>query len=360
MQRVLIHPAEYDSCREAVEEAFRLFPLELEGRKVMIKPNVLRQSNAEEGIVTHPALLEAVVERVETMNPAQIIVGDNTGIFSYGANEASFRQTGLLEASRGHYRNIGNEAAEVPFRDDYASRVSVSKAIMEADVFISLPKFKTHGLTVVTGAVKNSYGILMGAQKAMLHRKAGGPERFHEIVADVFKLRPPDLVIMDAVVGMEGNGPASPDLRHIGRILASDNAVALDAVVCRMMGLEPAKLRYLQRAKELGLGDFEADRIEIIGEPTVIPDFKIPPLGGEAILGNPAIQDMMHSRTLLRPKVDPELCTLCGTCVEQCPVSALSMDGGCPEGDPEVCITCFCCQEVCPEKAITLREPTGG
>ena len=83
MHRVMIHPASYDSCRSAVERAFDLYPQEIANKKVVIKPNVLRMSTAEEHIVTHPALLQAVVEKVEQMSPAEIVVGDNPGIFSF-------------------------------------------------------------------------------------------------------------------------------------------------------------------------------------------------------------------------------------------------------------------------------------
>jgi len=356
MSKVMIHPASYQNLRQAVERAFDLFPMELNGKRVLIKPNVLRASEAKEGIVTHPAVLRAVVEKVESMTPASIVVGDNPGLFSYGANEASFQQTGLMEAAKGYYRNIGNDPVKVSFNPDFMPTVSVSRAVLEADIIISLPKFKTHGLTVVTGAIKNSYGILPGAQKAKLHKAAGNPERFHELVVEVFRLRPPDLFIVDAVVGMEGNGPASSDLREIGLILASDHAVALDAVIARMMGCDPGRLRFLQKAREMGLGDYELSSIEVDGELKELPGFKLPPLGGEAIMNNPAVQEMLHQRTVLRPQADPELCTGCGTCVDQCAVSALSMGpDNLPIVDADTCITCFCCQEMCPEKAITLK-----
>jgi uncharacterized protein (DUF362 family)/Pyruvate/2-oxoacid:ferredoxin oxidoreductase delta subunit len=355
MPKVMIHPATYENVHQAVERVFEIFPLTLEGKKVLIKPNLLRLSEAAEGIVTNPAVLRAVVEKVETMAPSSIVVGDNPGMFSYGANEECFRKTGLMEAAKGHYRNIGNDSEKVDFNPDFMPRVGVSRAALEADVMISLPKFKTHGLTVVTGAIKNSYGLLPGAQKARLHKAAGSPERFHEMLVDVFRLRVPDLFVVDAVVGMEGNGPACSDLRHIGLIIASDNAVALDAVIATMMGCEPGRLRFLQRAKEVGLGDYDLSRIDIIGELKRLPDFKLPPLGGEAIAQNEAVREFIQSRILLRPQADPELCTSCGTCVEQCPVSALSMPDRLPQVDAEICITCFCCQEICPEKAITLR-----
>jgi ferredoxin len=195
---------------------------------------------------------------------------------------------------------------------------------------------------------------LPGAQKAKLHRAAGSPPRFHELVVDVFRLRVPDFFLMDAVVGMEGNGPASPDLRNIGLILASDNAVALDAVMATMMGLDPGRLRFLQKAKEAGLGDYDLSKIEILGKLQPLPDFKVPPLGGEAIMQNETIQTMIHQKALVRPQANPEWCTGCGTCVEQCPVAALSMSDDLPQVDADLCISCFCCQEICPEKAITL------
>jgi len=355
MPKVMIHSAEYDNVRQAVDRAFELFPVEVTGRKVLIKPNVLRLSEAKEGIVTNPAVLRSVVEKVEGMGPASLVVGDNPGIFSYGANEESFKKTGLMEAAKGYYQNIGNDSEKVDFNPEYMPMVSISRAVLDADIIISLPKFKTHGLTVMTGAIKNSYGLLPGAQKAQLHKAAGSPERFHEVVVEVFRLRVPDLFIVDAVVGMEGNGPASPDLLDIGLIMASDDAMAMDTVIATMMGLEPGRLRFLQKAKALGLGDYDLDKIEIIGELKILPQFKLPPLGGEIISENKAIQQMMDSRTLLLPQADPELCTACGTCVDQCPVSALSMNGDTPLVDADICITCFCCQEICPEKAITLR-----
>ncbi|MDA3788324.1 MAG: DUF362 domain-containing protein [Desulfobacula sp.] len=354
MHHVMIHPATYETCRKAVEKSFELFPIEITGKKVVIKPNVLRLSEAREHVVTHPAVLKAVVEKVESLSPEQIIVGDNPGMFNYGDNENSFEKTGLMEAAKGYYRNLGNSPVPVVFNPEFIPKVGVSKEILEADVVISLPKFKTHGLTVMTGAIKNSYGFLPGAQKANLHRIAGTPERFHEVIVEVFRLRVPDLFIMDAVVGMEGNGPASPDLREIGLVLASDNAVALDGTVARMMGLDPGALKFLRKARDMGLGKFDADQVRIDGELKVIPGFKLPPLGGEAIAGNTQIQEFMEARLKVRPKADPERCTACGACVDQCPVSALSMTDTVPVVDETLCITCFCCQEICPEKAISL------
>jgi len=353
--RVLIQRASYESCTEAIEKVFEIFPLEVRGKKVLVKPNALRKSSPREGIVTHPSVVRAVVQKLESLGPSQIVVGDNPGLFSYGDNEETFKETGLMEASRGHYLNIGNQAVEVSFNPAFTQKVTVSRAVIEADIVISLPKFKTHGLTIITGAIKNSYGFLPGAQKAKLHLLAGSPQRFHQLIVDVFSLRVPDLIIVDAVIGMEGNGPASKDLREIGCILASDNAVAVDATISRMMGLEPDILPFLKRAAEKGLGSYASDSIEIIGKLRSIENFKLPDLAGAAIARNPEIAHLMKEKSKMRPQADPALCVGCGTCVEHCPAGALSLVQGLPSVERDSCIVCFCCQEICPEKAMTLK-----
>jgi ferredoxin len=106
--------------------------------------------------------------------------------------------------------------------------------------------------------------------------------------------------------------------------------------------------------KQRGLGDYDDSAIEIVGDLSPVPNFKVPPQvekAGELTTGE---GEFFLDRIRLRPKADETLCTGCGTCIEQCPVSALSMRDNVPEVDPERCIACFCCQEICPETAIKL------
>ena len=110
MSKVMIHPATYESVRPVVDRAFELFPLKLYGKTVLIKPNVLRASEASEGIVTHPAVLRAVVDKVETMEP--VVVGENPGLFSYGANEESFKNRACWK----HLRAITKTSATIRSR----------------------------------------------------------------------------------------------------------------------------------------------------------------------------------------------------------------------------------------------------
>jgi uncharacterized protein (DUF362 family) len=355
MHRVMVHPAGYDDCQQAIERAFELFSVDVRGKRVFVKPNALRAAEPQQGIATHPAVVHAIVKKLEELKPAAIIVGDNPGAMGYGDNEKVFRKCGLKEAAGKYYRNISSDAVEMDFVPEFLERVSVSRDVLEADIVISVPKFKTHGLTVITGAIKNSYGIIPGALKARLHSKAWNALLFNRLIVDVFSLRVPDFFIVDAVVGMEGNGPASPDLRDIGMILASDNGVALDATIARMMGVVPQSLPFLETARKRGLGDYLEDSIEIVGDMVIIPDFKVPPAITESTETPSGIREFFLGRIHLRPEANRELCTACETCIDQCPVSALTMKDDLPVVDPETCITCFCCQEICPEMAISLR-----
>jgi uncharacterized protein (DUF362 family)/NAD-dependent dihydropyrimidine dehydrogenase PreA subunit len=355
MTKVMIHPADYDHCRQAVDQAFAIFPVSVHNKKILVKPNALRAAAPEACITTHPAVVRAVVNKLEELGAAGIVVGDNPGMISYGANEKTFKMTGLGEASKGYYQNIGTEAVTVGFNPKYRDQISISRAVMDADVVISIPKFKTHSLTILSAAIKNCYGYIPGALKAALHRLAGNAVRFSEVLVDVFSLRVPDLFIVDAVRGMEGDGPASPDLKDIGLILASDNAVALDAVVARLMGAEPEGIPVFRFANQKGLGNYEEDSYIIEGLFKPLPHFKLPKTAQHAEDIQTGERALFKNRISLRPAVDKNLCTGCRTCVKQCPVSALSMnDEGFPEVKPEICIACFCCQEMCPEMAIVL------
>lgn len=347
LSRVAILDAGYEDCHKAVARVFELFPLALEGKKVVIKPNVLRSAAPEEAVTTHPAVLRAVIAEVVRRRPASLVVGDNPGVFSYGMNEKTFADTGLMAAAGPYYQNLGADTVVREIDSPYIARAPVARVIVEADVYISVPKFKTHGLTGMSCAIKNNFGLLPGALKAQTHKKAGDPFHFAEALVDVFAIRIPDLVIVDGVLAMEGNGPASKDLIELGKILAGTDPVAVDTVVAHMMGF-PELPRTVALAAARGLGEGDLSRITVEGKLEPIPGFKLP----QGM--DPRAVDTMDARVAARPVVDRELCSRCETCVEHCPGGALTMEEY-PVLDPELCITCFCCQELCPQKAIELK-----
>jgi len=354
MGRVHVYDASYETIDETIEQVFADFSLELRGKRVLVKPNILGPFPPERHITTHPSVVRALVTKL-TRQQAEVTVGDNPGMRGYGTNLRCAEASGILEAAGGHYRNISASPKTVRTNSRFAGEFVVSRAIFEADYLMTLPKFKTHLLTTITGAVKNSYGFLVGGQKGILHQLTGNPTSFAEVVVDVYQLRPPDFVIMDAVVAMQGVGPSCKDLRpDVGKILAGDNSVELDAVMAAMMGLEPADVPMLRIAHERGLGEINPARIELNRPIQPIPDFKLPEsrTGGvfESFITRLATRIMVK-----RPVANPRICTRCGVCARQCPASAITMTPY-PHVDRRKCTSCFCCIEFCQEDAMDVTR----
>ena len=124
----------------------------------------------------------------------------------YAANERCVRISVVLEAADGCYVNFAKENVQVPPKSRFINKLVISRAILDADLVINVPKFKTHLPTRITGAVKNMFGILVGVEKARVHLSVPLPKDFSEALVDIYQVRVPDLTVLDAVVGMEGNG----------------------------------------------------------------------------------------------------------------------------------------------------------
>ena len=87
----------------------------------------------------------------------------------------------------------------------------IATPVVEADVVISLPKLKSHGLVVYTGCVKNMFGVICGTQKAQFHLRFQDCEVFSRLLAEVYAAARPALSILDGIIGMDGNGPRNGD-----------------------------------------------------------------------------------------------------------------------------------------------------
>jgi uncharacterized protein (DUF362 family)/NAD-dependent dihydropyrimidine dehydrogenase PreA subunit len=353
--RVLIRQAEYDNSLESVvEEIFEAFPVNVAGKRVLVKPNILAGREPDKAVTTHPAVVSAVIRSLEKRRAAEIIVGDNGGMTEYGTNEEAAAKSGLLEAAGKHYRNLGASPVRVPLHNPYAYDVAISKEILDCDVLVSLPKFKTHTLTMISCAIKNSYGFLLGGEKARLHRVAKSKDAFARTIVDVFSLRMPDLVICDGILAMQGNGPSSKDVFHLGRLLASTDAVALDAVVGAMMGLRPSEVRTTVEAAGRGLGIADIEALEIDGAVTPIEGFKLP---GTLLRGRVVdwLARFISGAIVSEPRPDEDTCVRCGLCRDHCPTEAIRMDPY-PKIAREKCIRCYCCLEFCPHDAMKLSR----
>jgi len=360
--KVLVIESNYETCAAAVERVFAAFPLAIKGKNVVVKVNALRACDPErEAIVTHPALLRAVIGKLETLSPERIIVGDSVGTESYGNSRHVFQTTGLAEAAGPYYRNLSLNLKKIALEKPFPREVAVLRDILEADVYISLAKMKTHGLTMLSGAVKNNFGLLAGAQKSWYHYHSERPEIFAEILIEMFRLRPPDLAIMDGILAMEGYGPCSPEVRRVNRVLAAADAVALDAVLARMVGFELDEVPYLRLARELGVGQTAFDALMIEGDASPIEGYRRPVVAPEStysylsgVGGGRTSRAFYADRVCLRPVISPGKCPAgCTACADACPSGALK-PGPPPVLSPSECMLCSACREACTHGALKL------
>jgi len=351
--RILVLNGDYRRMDETMETVLEAFPFPWENRRVLIKPNMLGPHPPEKGITTHSSLIRSLVKSLKRRQ-ANCLVGDNPGMSGYTANEHCAAISGLRDAADGSFVNLAQDAVQIPIRSRWIQRLVVSKAVLEADLVINVPKFKTHLQTRITGAIKNMFGILVGAEKARMHLAAPQPKNFAEALVDIYQVRPPDLTIMDAVVGMEGNGPASGDLRPVGKVLAGKNGVSVDGLMAAMMGIPAKDIDMLRIAGQRGLGEIDIRKMEIQGSWSPLEKFKMP-----LSFVSRGLWGTLLNKTIYRPwakprlRVNPSLCSQCEVCIRHCPAQALTLNG-IPIMNLKKCISCYCCLELCPNQAIEL------
>lgn len=320
------------------------------GEKVLIKPNMLSGKIAEYGVNTHIEIVRAIVRLVKECG-AFPSIGDNPG--GSGNPRDTYASSGML----GIAREEGVECLEK--KDAKVIRgVPIASYFLECDKIISLPKMKTHSLMGLTGAVKNMYGAVLGLNKSELHKRFPRPEEFANILVDVFQEVKPQLVLMDGVIAMDGNGPMAGTLKNAGLLIGGEDSVAVDSVFSHLAGMNPAKLLTTKEAHRRGLGEIDLKNIDILGESiegSLIRDFRLPE--SKAFMKLPDfILKIGASFIKFRPHIEEALCKKCMICARSCPASAITIDDKVSRIDYRKCIICMCCHEVCPHKAIDLKR----
>lgn len=325
-------------------------------QKVLLKPNMLSAKGPENGITTHPLILEAMVREVQSAG-AEVWIGDSPS-GAIKTVKRCWENTGFLEvAEKTGARLVHFEAEGSIEKKGITRNYHIAKAVFEADVVINLPKFKTHGFALYTGAIKNLYGTLPGFQKATFHKMYPHPASFSEIIVDLYALIKPGFHLMDGILGMEGNGPSTGDLRQVGLMLASTNGIALDTIASHIMGFEEEEIDAIRIAAKRGLGPAKVSDIQVMGLELAearIPDFNLP--SNHLMKLVPTFLVRWVGKFLwVRPYADHERCTHCQLCAKGCPVGAIQMVDGYPVMDYSRCINCMCCNESCPSNAIVQK-----
>lgn len=353
----LVRCADYDRNRvhDAVKKSMDLIGginlFVKPGMKVLLKPNLLSERVPEDGVDTHPEVVRAVARLVKEAG-ATPYIGDSPG--GYGKNiDKIFEMSGV--------RAVAEEEG-IELKKFTASRfvdgIPISRYVFDSDCIISIPKFKTHSITVLTAAVKNMFGTVTGLYKAECHSRAPREPDFAKIMAKVYSIARPNLTVVDGIVAMEGDGPASGSPRNMRLIMAGEDAVAVDSCLTKIMGLNPLDILITKEAYEAGLGEADFSRIKVLGDDLhgfVTEDFKLPQTTPLRFLPK-SIADAVASLIKFKPSIDAAACKRCNLCKTICPVACIEIGPDRCRIDYKKCVRCLCCHEVCPYRAISIKR----
>ena len=327
------------------------------GQTVLVKPNLLSPRPPEQAVTTHPHVVGAVIRLCQDAGASRIWVGDSCA-GGHGV-ERLWAETGLqavVPPTGAELRSFTESVESVPCGE---RRVPVPAWLHEVDVVISLPKLKTHLLTLLTCGVKNMYGIIAGQAKSLYHADHPSPRSMSTFLTDVYAAFTPGLTIVDAVQAMQGDGPANGDPVSVGLILASPDAVAVDSLCARLLGLRPTDISTTRLAYERGLGQADMEHIDVLGDAAdLLQDVRLKLPRTRFLQRLPEGLFRMLTWVLkYRPVVDDDQCVRCGVCSGICSQQAIRADeDGRLRIQRERCILCMCCVESCPRHAITVRS----
>jgi uncharacterized protein (DUF362 family) len=232
------------------------------GARVLIKPN---WNGVNLPSSTSLDVVMAACQWARSRGAGEVIVGEGPVPVGPERLRAYFRELDAdrrLSAVGARFVNF-DEDEHVLFRGakDWPEETGVARLALESDVIINVPLMKVHSCCLATLCVKNLKGCLRPQDKMAFHRVGLLPA----IVA-LNRLIRPQINVIDALQAMEGDHSHGP-LVPLGLLIAGRDPVAVDAVGCAQMGLDPEKVPLLRMASQAGLGVHRREEIELTGEP---------------------------------------------------------------------------------------------
>ncbi len=326
------------------------------GSRVLVKPNLLMSKPPEFGITTHPEVLRAVIHLLKEID-CKIVVGDGPSVWGkYIENvDEVYEITGIRKVTQ------EEDVKLITFdKRRMHDKFPLTTALDDCDYLISLPKFKTHEFTLITGAIKNLFGLVSGTYKTELHKNYFEPAEFAKILVDIYQEVKPALTIIDGALAMEGDGPATGGkTRQLNLLLAGSDCVAIDTVMAKIMGIDNYEVLTTKQAAARGLGENKINRIKIEGEDIDklnIRPFILPATSAKISKLPEVFKKILKSLIRYYPYSSRLKCTRCGHCVKVCPKGCIILKKSGIYINYNKCIACFCCQEACPAAAILVKK----
>jgi len=319
------------------------------GERVLLKTNLLNATEPEKAVVTHPVLISAVAKSVLNIGGIPYIGDSPSGPFTKRRLKKVYEKSGLIKLSKELGIELNYDTSYKKIDSPGGKRlqkIPLCNFFLKADKTIAMPKIKTHSLMMMTLATKIMFGVVPGLNKVKYHSIFIRQKAFSEMLLDVFSVAKPDLIIMDGIVGMQGDGPMGGIPVELGVMLASDNAVALDLAVCKILGIEPVGIPTLKEAKIRNMWPTKINYPLLSPKDAEYKNFLLPSTAGYLLTGE---------ETPNRFPCITEKCVGCGECKAICPREAIKIIDKRAKIDYSKCIKCYCCHEVCTYNAVDLK-----
>ncbi len=348
---------------------------------IVLKPNLNNDLVALTGNSTDLRVLAALIEGLQRRGFERITIADGSNVGVERRDIDTFKRlrvSGLAERLGVGTVNLNKDPGRrVKLHGGAEPRIS--KIVEECDFLISVPTIKTHVEAGLSCAMKNWVGIVVGQDKRQMHRAINqNIQAIHEYVT-------PDLVVVDGIIGMEGNGPGDGDPVRLGLLLGATSAALCDLVVAQMVGLELERIPYLGHALERGMlteADVavvsdtvqchrsiqpapERSRLAVLSEDPRLAWLK---RAARPLTDKPGIAKAAYRLGVIQDVYSPvddgvqgvkraqSDCGPCTACADACP-TRLPLDRIGLDTEPPDCIGCLYCWWVCPDDVISLDGP---
>ena len=332
------------------------------GKSVMLKPNLLAWRKDNDPQAVHPRFIVETAKIFLDAGASRVAILENPAIQTAPQVLRAMGIADELKSLGVTTANFANYKKQPPLDAVFFRNLEIADEFREYDFVADLAKAKTHGMMTLTFCVKNLFGLVNGGDRLAWHLAVGRDyDKFADMLLDLYLVVRPAFNLLDAVTCMEGNGPGAGTPADRYFIAGGTDALALDNVAARILGVEPNELHLIRRAKARGLLP-DPETVDIPDELPVCEPLKLPerPVMDMAQMqlgvGIPLwAQNFLHKALVVNPKLNPDKCVGCGVCVKMCPPKSLKLAKGKPVFDLPHCIRCFCCQEHCPKGAIEPR-----
>lgn len=358
--------------------------------RILLKPNFNSNFNALTGNTTDLRLLAAVIQFLQARSYSNITIaeGTNSGFVREGISVISRLRADRLAAAYGvNVVDLNAQTETVEVALEGGGTTEVARILADSDFIVNMPKLKMHYEVGMSVCMKNLMGTCRGREnKKKIHGNLG-----HNILRLNMAIKP-HLHIVDALFGMEGNGPSRGTPLNYGKIIIGVNPYQIDYLCARLVGFPPAQVKTLAAAMMTGQIRAEEvrewDEIVIDGyqrefkKPAVTPlvAFVINPRFQKHLIkiryapivrqicSSSFVKDLFYKvgisqeriqseEALLRFTCDNSKCGSCTKCEEYCPLD-LNV-GTIRSGGGDRCIGCLYCYSICPKGAFSLKGQPG-